>query len=170
MVPGILAKQREHDMSWCDLPRLDPGRSALDGPAGLGWLVVAGERVNLATVRSVYPQSPCPVRISGWYVRAGTAVRNAGVGLWARRGVRGERWRWLDRPSAVADASYKPHRLTAVGDQCFAVALHTASREAIVDWCSRYGDLSYRVCAMPEQVRIPGVQPRMSMGLDRAAG
>ena len=27
-----------------------------------------------------------------------------------------QRWRWLDRPSAVADASYKPHQLTVAAE------------------------------------------------------
>jgi len=44
-------------------------------------------------------------------------------------------------------------RLTVVGDRCFAVAVHGESPQATVDWRSRYGELSYRVCATPEQVR-----------------
>lgn len=44
-------------------------------------------------------------------------------------------------------------RLTAVGDRCFAVAVHAGSPEAVVDWRSRYGDLTYHVCPVPADVR-----------------
>jgi glutathione synthase/RimK-type ligase-like ATP-grasp enzyme len=45
-------------------------------------------------------------------------------------------------------------RLTVVGDQCFAVAVHAGSPEAHVDWRSRYGDLTYQVCSTPAEVRV----------------
>lgn len=44
-------------------------------------------------------------------------------------------------------------RLTAVADQMYAVAVHTESREATVDWRCRYDQLSYEVCPVPDQVR-----------------
>jgi ATP-grasp ribosomal peptide maturase len=44
-------------------------------------------------------------------------------------------------------------RLTAVGDQCFAVAVHAGSHAAEIDWRSRYDDLRYEVCDTPGEVR-----------------
>src|SRR5262249_11504901 len=41
-------------------------------------------------------------------------------------------------------------RLTAVGDRCFAVAVHADSPGALVDWRSRYDDLRYEVCEVPD--------------------
>ncbi|MGH3622315.1 MAG: MvdC/MvdD family ATP grasp protein [Sciscionella sp.] len=211
----------------------------IDSP---GWLDVRGERVNLATVRSVYRSHPAqftfPKGMSGPERRFAMLESVYGLG-----GVfAAQRWRWLDRPSAVADASYKPHqlmvaaecglnvppslvtnngaearkfaaevdgeliykslstgvlteqdelriiytallthddldesndrsiqlcpillqrwvpkvfdvRLTVVGDRCFAVAVHAESTEVTVDWRSRYGDLSYRVCSTSAEVR-----------------
>lgn len=44
-------------------------------------------------------------------------------------------------------------RLTVVGDQCYAVAVHADSTEATVDWRCRYGDLRYEVLSTPDEVR-----------------
>lgn len=44
-------------------------------------------------------------------------------------------------------------RLTAVGNRCFAVAVHANSPEARTDWRSRYDDLRYEVCETPRDVR-----------------
>ena len=44
-------------------------------------------------------------------------------------------------------------RLTVVGDSCFAVAIHAGSRDAEIDWRSRYDDLTYEVRPTPDEVR-----------------
>ena len=56
-------------------------------------------------------------------------------------------------------------RLTAVGDRCFAVAVHASSPEAKVDWRSRYSDLSYEVCETPDPVRHGVVAYLRTFGL-----
>jgi hypothetical protein len=127
----------------------------IDSP---GWLDVRGERVNLATVRSVYRSHPAqfafPEGMSGPERRFAMLESVYGLG-----GVfAAQQWRWLDRPGAVADASYKPHQLAVAAECCLNVppslVTHTVSPEATVDWRSRYSDLSYRVCSTPEPVRL----------------
>ncbi|HET9257796.1 MAG TPA: ATP-grasp ribosomal peptide maturase [Pseudonocardiaceae bacterium] len=207
-----------------------------------GWLDVCGDRVDLGSVRSVYRSHPArfrfPEGMSGSERRFAMLESVCGLG-----GVfAAQQWRWLDHPSAVADASYKPHqltvatkcglnvppslvtnsgaearkfaaevggelvykslstgvvaerdelriiyttrladgdldesndqsfelcpillqrwvpkvfdvRLTVVGPRCFAVAVHTESSEARVDWRSRYEELSYQICSTPDEVR-----------------
>lgn len=207
-----------------------------------GWLDVCGDRVELGSVRSVYRSHPArfrfPEGMSGPERRFAMLESVYGLG-----GVfAAQPWRWLDHPSAVADASYKPHqltvattcglnvppslvtnsgaearkfaaevggelvykslssgviaeqdelriiyttrladgdldesndqsinlcpillqrwvpkafdvRLTVVGQRCFAVAVHTESPEARVDWRSRYDELSYQICSAPDEVR-----------------
>jgi ATP-grasp ribosomal peptide maturase len=207
-----------------------------------GWLRVHGERIDLASVRSVYRHHPAgftfPSGMSEPERRFASRESIYGLG-----GVlAAQRWRWLDLPCAVADAAYKPRqlriaaevgltvppslvtnsgiearkfvaeiggsvvykslssgvvtecdelriiytsllttadldeqrdaaialcpillqrwvpkkfdvRLTVVGDQCFAVAIHTDNRAAKIDWRSRYGDLTYQICQTPEVVR-----------------
>jgi hypothetical protein len=44
-------------------------------------------------------------------------------------------------------------RLTVVGERCFPVAVHASSAPGRVDWRSRYDDLSYVPCALPDSVR-----------------
>lgn len=44
-------------------------------------------------------------------------------------------------------------RLTAVNDRLYAVAVHTESPEATVDWRRRYDQLTYTECPVPDQVR-----------------
>lgn len=44
-------------------------------------------------------------------------------------------------------------RLTVVGEQCFAVAVHADSPEAEVDWRCRYDHLRYEVYETPAEVR-----------------
>ncbi|MGH3695446.1 MAG: ATP-grasp ribosomal peptide maturase [Pseudonocardiaceae bacterium] len=44
-------------------------------------------------------------------------------------------------------------RLTAVGDQFFAVAIHASSNQAYIDWRSDYGALKYEPIDTPEDVR-----------------
>lgn len=56
-------------------------------------------------------------------------------------------------------------RLTVVGDQCFAVAVHAGSPEAKVDWRSRYDDLRYEVCGTPDEVRCSAVAYLRAFGL-----
>lgn len=43
-------------------------------------------------------------------------------------------------------------RLTVVGGQCFAVAVHAASPEATIDWRCRYDELRYEVWETPGEV------------------
>jgi glutathione synthase/RimK-type ligase-like ATP-grasp enzyme len=52
---------------------------------------------------------------------------------------------WIEHDYAV--------RLTVVGGQFFAAAIHGASATAHVDWRSDYASLSYTVTEVPEQVR-----------------
>ncbi|MGH3830688.1 MAG: ATP-grasp ribosomal peptide maturase [Pseudonocardiaceae bacterium] len=56
-------------------------------------------------------------------------------------------------------------RLTVVGDQCFAVAVHADSPEAEVDWRSRYDDLRYEMCETPDEVRCGVVAYLRAFGL-----
>lgn len=42
-------------------------------------------------------------------------------------------------------------RLTAVGDRLFPVAVHADSDQARVDWRSRYDDLRYEACGVPDR-------------------
>lgn len=56
-------------------------------------------------------------------------------------------------------------RLTVVGDRCFAVAVHADSDQARVDWRSRYGDLRYKVCVVPEEVRSAALSYLRRFGL-----
>lgn len=44
-------------------------------------------------------------------------------------------------------------RLTAVGDRCYAVAVHAGSPETEVDWRCHYDELRYEVCRTPDAVR-----------------
>lgn len=44
-------------------------------------------------------------------------------------------------------------RLTVVGDRLFPVAVHADSDQARVDWRSRYDDLRYEACEVPDRVR-----------------
>jgi hypothetical protein len=80
----------------------------IDSP---GWLCVRGQRVDLGLVRSVYRRSPTsfafPDGMSAPERRFATLESVYGLG-----GVLcAQPWRWIDHPSAVADASYKPRQL-----------------------------------------------------------
>jgi len=80
----------------------------LDSP---GWLCVDGREMPLASVCSVYRRHPAqftfPSDMSGPEKRFATLESVAGLG-----GVlAGQRWRWIDSPAAVADASRKPLQL-----------------------------------------------------------
>ncbi len=92
-----------------------PGRLSLaatpdriDSP---GWLCVRGLRIDLESVRSVYRRSPArfafPDGMSSPERRFATLESVYGLG-----GVlSAQPWRWIDHPSTVADASYKPRQL-----------------------------------------------------------
>ena len=56
-------------------------------------------------------------------------------------------------------------RLTVVGEQCFAVAVHTGSPEAQVDWRRKYDELRYEVCETPDEVRCGVVAYLRAFGL-----
>ena len=80
-------------------------------PEQPGWLTVRGQRVDLGAVRSVYRRSPArfgfPEGMSGPERQFANKESTFGLG-----GVlAAQPWRWLDAPSAVADASYKPRQL-----------------------------------------------------------
>ncbi len=60
-------------------------------------------------------------------------------------------------------------RVTVVGDQLFAVAIHAGSEAAALDWRVDYGALTYEICTVPEAVRS-GVRAVMKhLGLTFAA-
>lgn len=44
-------------------------------------------------------------------------------------------------------------RVTVVGDQLFAVAIHASSEAAALDWRADYSALTYDICTVPEVVR-----------------
>jgi ATP-grasp ribosomal peptide maturase len=76
-----------------------------------GWLTIQGKRVDLGGVRSVYRRRPArfsfPEGMSGPERRFADAESMLGLG-----GVlAAQPWRWIDSPSVVADASYKPRQL-----------------------------------------------------------
>ncbi|HSL09316.1 MAG TPA: ATP-grasp ribosomal peptide maturase [Pseudonocardiaceae bacterium] len=80
----------------------------IDSP---GWLCVRGRRIDLESVCSVYRRSPArfafPGGMSAPERRFATLESVYGLG-----GVlSAQPWRWIDHPSAVADATYKPRQL-----------------------------------------------------------
>ncbi|MGH3686865.1 MAG: ATP-grasp ribosomal peptide maturase [Pseudonocardiaceae bacterium] len=86
----------------------------IDSP---GWLCARGRRIDLELVRSVYRRSPArfafPDGMSAPERQFATLESVYGLG-----GVlSAQPWRWIDHPSAVADASYKPRQLR-VAAQC----------------------------------------------------
>jgi hypothetical protein len=86
----------------------------IDSP---GWLCVRGRRIDLESVCSVYRRSPArfafPEGMSAPERRFATLESVYGLG-----GVlSAQPWRWIDHPSAVADATYKPRQLR-VAAQC----------------------------------------------------
>lgn len=44
-------------------------------------------------------------------------------------------------------------RVIVVGDTLFPVAIHSSSKQGRLDWRSRYDDLTYSECGIPQQVR-----------------
>ncbi|MGH3670333.1 MAG: hypothetical protein ACRDSH_06820 [Pseudonocardiaceae bacterium] len=56
-------------------------------------------------------------------------------------------------------------RLTAVGDQCFAVAVHAGSPQTTVDWRTRYDELHYEVYETPDSVRCGVMSYLRAFGL-----
>jgi ATP-grasp ribosomal peptide maturase len=86
----------------------------IDSP---GWLCVRGQRIDLQSVCRVYRRTPArfvfPDGMSAPERRFATLESVYGLG-----GVfSAQPWRWIDHPSAVADASYKPRQLR-VAAQC----------------------------------------------------
>jgi ATP-grasp ribosomal peptide maturase len=86
----------------------------IDSP---GWLCVRGRRIDLESVCSVYRRSPARFAfregMSAPERRFATLESVYGLG-----GVlSAQPWRWIDHPSAVADATYKPRQLR-VAAQC----------------------------------------------------
>ncbi len=81
----------------------------IDSP---GWLCARGQRVDLGLVRSVYRRSPArfafPEGMSAPERRFATLESVYGLG----GALCAQPWRWIDHPSAVADASYKPRQLS----------------------------------------------------------
>lgn len=60
-------------------------------------------------------------------------------------------------------------RMTVVGDQLFAVSIHTDGEAATLDWRADYSALTYHVCAVPDAIRS-GVRVLMQhLGLIFAA-
>ena len=60
-------------------------------------------------------------------------------------------------------------RMTVVGTNAFAVAVRTNSIEAHTDWRSRYGDLSYEICAVPDDVHTAAIRYLRSFDLTYGA-
>lgn len=60
-------------------------------------------------------------------------------------------------------------RMTVVGTNAFAVAVHVNSVEAHTDWRSRYADLSYEVCTVPKNVHAATIQYLRSFNLTYGA-
>jgi len=82
-----------------------------------GWLCSRGRRIDLASVSSVYRCQPAqftfPAGMSAPEQRFATLESTYGLG-----GVLcAQPWRWIDHPTVVADASYKPRQLR-VAAQC----------------------------------------------------
>lgn len=60
-------------------------------------------------------------------------------------------------------------RLTVVGERCFPVAVHASSAAGRVDWRSRYDDLRYQPCDLPDDVAAGIRQYLERFGLRYAA-
>lgn len=60
-------------------------------------------------------------------------------------------------------------RVTAVGDRLFAVAIHTDSKAAALDWRADYSALTYHVCTVPDAVRSGVYELMTHLGLVFAA-
>lgn len=131
----------------------------IDSP---GWLCARGQRVDLGLVRSVYRRSPArfvfPDGMSAPERRFATLESVYGLG-----GVLcAQPWRWIDHPSAVADASYKPRQLN-VAMRCglsvprsLVTNVGARAREfaAEVGGALVYKSLSTGVVAEQDEVRI----------------
>lgn len=94
-----------------DFPRRLSLAAAPDRIDVPGYLCTEHHLIDLAVVRSVYRRSPArfafPDGMSGPEERFATVESVYGLG-----GVlAAQPWRWIDHPSAVADASYKPRQL-----------------------------------------------------------
>lgn len=94
-----------------DFPRRLSLAAAPDRVDAPGYLCTEHHLIDLAAVRSVYRRSPArfsfPDGMSGPEERFATQESVYGLG-----GVLATQpWRWIDHPSAVADASYKPRQL-----------------------------------------------------------
>lgn len=131
----------------------------IDSP---GWLCVRGRRIDLESVCSVYRRSPArfefPAGMSAPERRFATLESVYGLG-----GVfAAQPWRWIDHPSAVADASYKPRQLRLAA-QCgmtvprsLVTNVGTRAREfaAEVGGALVYKSLSTGVVSEADEVRI----------------
>lgn len=86
----------------------------LDSP---GWLWAGDHRIDLASISSVYRRHPAeftfPEGMSEPERRFATLESVSGLGGL----LTAQPWRWIDSPSAVADASYKPRQLR-VATEC----------------------------------------------------
>lgn len=60
-------------------------------------------------------------------------------------------------------------RMTVVGTNVFAVAVHTTSAEAHTDWRSRYDDLTYEICEVPDDVHDAAIRYLRSFNLTYGA-
>jgi ATP-grasp ribosomal peptide maturase len=93
------------------------GLIATPGASHPGWLHSADDKIDLALVRSVYRRSPAVFSLPGGmsaperHFALMEAVQGVG-GVLAALGCR-----WMNHPSRVADASYKPHQL-CIAEQC----------------------------------------------------
>ncbi|MGH3567148.1 MAG: ATP-grasp ribosomal peptide maturase [Pseudonocardia sp.] len=87
-----------------------------DQSPGPDWIEAGGNRIDLASVQSVYRRHPAqfrfPAAMSGPERRFAMLESVAGWG-----GVLSSQpWRWLDSPAAVADAGYKPRQIRVAAE------------------------------------------------------
>lgn len=107
------------EVSWIDTADFPSrlGLVATPGASHPGWLRNADDEIDLALVRSVYRRSPAVFAMADGMSAPERrfalmeAVQGIG-GVLAALGCR-----WMNHPSRVADASYKPHQL-CIAEQC----------------------------------------------------
>ncbi|MGH3753347.1 MAG: hypothetical protein ACRDRP_11725 [Pseudonocardiaceae bacterium] len=107
------------EVSWIDTADFPDrlGLVATPGASHPGWLRSADSEIDLALVRSVYRRSPA---VFGLADGMSTPERRFAL-MEAVQGIGGVlaalQCRWMNHPSRVADAAYKPHQL-CIAEQC----------------------------------------------------
>lgn len=107
------------EVSWIDTADFPSrlGLVATPGASHPGWLRSADGEIDLALVRSVYRRSPAVFGLADGM----SAPERRFALMEAVQGIGGVlaalECQWMNHPSRVADASYKPHQL-CVAEQC----------------------------------------------------